>query len=132
MLIRRTFQYLVRLRVPHSPPLVPGVGLSSINSKRWYAIPVNPLPVEEELEDDEPPRRRSKVWETIGTTTATLVCLGIAGYGYHKYYKLLTLKKIEKAFQPGDPALDLLPRVISLNNDEGQDNAHWVVRFFRQ
>jgi hypothetical protein len=90
---------------------------------------MNPLGVEEEPSDeDELPRRPSKVWETIGTTTATLGCLGIAGYSYHKYYKWLTLKKIEKAFQPGDPALDLLPRVITAN-DDGQDNAHWVVRF---
>ena len=128
MSIRRTFKYLARQAVPCPRVLVPGLGISSVGSRRWYAIPVNPPPVQEEVDDDEPPPRRSKVWETIGTTTATLVCLGIAGYGYHKYYKWLTLKKIEKAFQPGDPALDLLPRVISLDNDEGQDNAHWVVR----
>jgi|SRR5277367_3384643 len=130
MLIPRTFQYLARQVAPQSRLLLPSLWIYPFNSKRRYAIPVNPLPVDEEASDeDEPPSRRSKVWETIGTTTTTLVCLGIAGYSYHKYYKWLTLKKIENAFQPGDPALDLLPRVIAANNDEGHDSAHWVVRF---
>ena len=129
MLIPRTFQSLARQVAPRPRFILPGLRPSPFDSKRRYAIPVNPLGVEEEPSDeDELPPRRSKVWETIGTTTATLVCLGIAGYSYHKYYKWLTLKKIEKAFQPGDPALDLLPRVITAN-DDGQDNAHWVVRF---
>lgn len=129
MLIPRTFQSLARQAAPRPRLILPVLRLSPFDSKRRYAIPVNPLVGEEEPSDeDELPPRRSKVWETIGTTTATLVCLGIAGYSYHKYYKWLTLKKIENAFQPGDPALDLLPRVITAN-DDGQDSAHWVVRF---
>jgi hypothetical protein len=31
----------------------------------------------------------------------------LAGYGYHRYYKYLVLQKIECAFKPGDPVLDL-------------------------
>src|SRR5271170_2358838 len=129
MLIPRTFQYLARQVAPQFRLLVPSLWLYPFSSKRRYAIPVNPLPIEEEPSDEDEPPRRSKIRETMGTTTATLVCLGIAGYSYHKYYKWLTLKKIENAFQRGDPALDLLPRAITANNDEGQDNAHWVVRF---
>jgi hypothetical protein len=129
MLIPRTFQSLARQVAPRPLLILPRLQLSPFDSKRRYAIPVNPVLVEEEPSDeDELPPRRSKVWETIGTTSATLVCLGIAGYSYHKYYKWLTLKKIENAFQPGDPALDLLPRVITAH-DDGQDNAHWVIRF---
>jgi len=33
--------------------------------------------------------------------------LGLAGFGYHKYYKHLVLSKIDKAFDPGDPVLTL-------------------------
>jgi hypothetical protein len=32
----------------------------------------------------------------------------LAGYGYHRYYKSLVLSKIENAFNPGDPQLDLV------------------------
>ena len=129
MSIPRTFQSLARQVAPRPLLILPRLWLSPFDSKRRYAIPVNPVLVEEEPSDeDELLPRRSKVWETIGTTSATLVCLGIAGYSYHKYYKWLTLKKIENAFQPGDPALDLLPRVITAH-DDGQDNAHWVIRF---
>ena len=31
----------------------------------------------------------------------------LAGYGYHKYYKYLVLQKMENAFKPGDPVLEL-------------------------
>jgi len=91
---------------------------------------INPLPVDGE-EEGNPTSTRKKVWDSVWTTTATLVCLGIAGYSYHKYYKWLTLKKIEKAFQPGDPALDLIPRIIARGTalgGDGQDNSHFVVR----
>jgi hypothetical protein len=37
----------------------------------------------------------------------TGVVLGLAGYSYHRYYKWLILHKMERAFQPGDPALEL-------------------------
>ena len=31
----------------------------------------------------------------------------LAGYGYHRYYKYLVLQKMENAFRPGDPVLEL-------------------------
>lgn len=31
----------------------------------------------------------------------------LAGYGYHRYYKHITLTKIDHAFCAGDPALKL-------------------------
>ena len=37
----------------------------------------------------------------------TGIVLGLAGYSYHRYYKWLILHKMERAFQPGDPALEL-------------------------
>ena len=48
-----------------------------------------------------------KMFESSATTSASLLVLGLAGYGYHKYYKFLVLQKMEKAFRPGDPVLEL-------------------------
>lgn len=92
---------------------------------------INPLPVDSDTDSNDRSSTWGKVSDAVWTTTATLVCLGLAGYGYHKYYKWVTLKKIEKAFQPGDPALDLLPRVIEQAGKEthqGNDNSHFVTR----
>ena len=45
--------------------------------------------------------------ESSATTFASIFILGLAGYGYHRYYKDLVLRKMELAFQPGDPVLVL-------------------------
>jgi hypothetical protein len=37
----------------------------------------------------------------------TGIVLGLAGYSYHRYYKWLILHKMERAFRPGDPALEI-------------------------
>ena len=85
----------------------------------------------EEVEYESASSNKPGAWDAIKTTTATLMCLGIAGYSYHKYYKRLVLKKIENAFKPGDPALDLTPNVISKRGTQsGSDQSHWVTRFF--
>lgn len=129
MQARRTCQYLSKT-LPRTPfSVVPSTFLTNCN--RRYASVLNPLPVDTEV-GDENTKARSKVWDSIWTTTATLTCLGIAGYGYHKYYKWLTLKKIERAFRPGDPALDLIPRILGTGGRPGtDDNEHWVTRFSR-
>ena len=118
------------LRKPHYV----GCLLSSLRvpSSKRYASGINPLPVDSENESDRKDATWKKVLDAVSTTTATLVCIGIAGYSYHKYYKWITLRKIEKAFQPGDPALDLIPRVIEQTGKEtpqGDDNSHFVTRF---
>ncbi|KOS17724.1 hypothetical protein ESCO_002754 [Escovopsis weberi] len=52
-----------------------------------------------------------------------------AGYLYHKSYKMLVIKKMQHAFEPGDPVLDLaamgkdVPHSHHLDPDE-----HWVQR----
>jgi hypothetical protein len=130
MQARRTCQYLPKA-LPRTPfPLSTSTFLANYN--RRYVSALNPLAVDTET-GDENTKTRSKVWDSVWnsvwTTTATLTCLGIAGYGYHKYYKWLTLKKIEKAFEPGDPALDLIPRVLSKGGGLGtDDNENWVTR----
>lgn len=53
----------------------------------------------------------------------------MAGYGYHRYYKYLVLKKMDNAFKPGDPVLELaamnngVPATILQEND-----SHWIRR----
>ena len=51
-------------------------------------------------------------WELRDTGILTLR-RRLAGYGYHKYYKHLMLEKIDKAFDQGDPALDLASEIRS-------------------
>ncbi|KAJ5137295.1 hypothetical protein N7526_003528 [Penicillium atrosanguineum] len=48
-----------------------------------------------------------KMLETGATTAASIFILGAAGYGYHQYYKYLILDKMDNAFNPGDPALEV-------------------------
>ena len=69
-----------------------------------------------------------KMFESSATTFASLLVLGLAGYGYHKYYKYLVLQKMEKAFEPGDPVLEL----AALEDQNGEavsakeDDIGWI------
>jgi len=72
-----------------------------------------------------------KVFETAATTFASIAVLGLAGYSYHVYYKSLVLRKITKAFAPGDPMLDLAsppgPHVPQLDPST-DDTENWIQR----
>ena len=53
----------------------------------------------------------------------------MAGYGYHRYYKHLVLKKMGHAFTPGDPVLEL----AAMDNGTPstileEDDQHWIRR----
>ncbi|KAF2637321.1 hypothetical protein P280DRAFT_472471 [Massarina eburnea CBS 473.64] len=48
-----------------------------------------------------------KMFEAAMTTGASIFVLGLVGYSYTRYYKHMVLKKIENAFTPGDPVLEL-------------------------
>lgn len=51
----------------------------------------------------------------------------LAGYGYHQYYKYLVLQKMENAFKPGDPVLDLASMEKGLpNNILQESDEHWI------
>jgi hypothetical protein len=73
--------------------------------------------------------------EAAATAFASLVVVGtgfgVGGYFYHKFYKWLVLQKMEGAFQPGDPVLELaaigkqMPNTI-VSNINQED--HWVTR----
>ncbi|RAH48047.1 ATP-binding protein [Aspergillus brunneoviolaceus CBS 621.78] len=64
--------------------------------------------------------------ETAATTFASLAILGLAGYAYHRYYKYLILEKMENAFNPGDPALEIAG--IEEGKHRFNHEEHWVVR----
>jgi hypothetical protein len=128
MFTQKTWSWLVRSSRP-SRSRLPYFAIF----RRSLVTPTNPLPFDSnaaEESEDAPQQRSGKIREAIATTITTLACLGIAGYSYHKYYKWLTLRKIENAFKPGDPALDLIPRIIGKGGitDAGADESHWVRR----
>ena len=48
-----------------------------------------------------------KMFESAATTGASIFILGLVGYSYTLYYKYMVLEKMENAFEPGDPVLEL-------------------------
>jgi hypothetical protein len=75
--------------------------------------------------------------DAAATAFASIVVLGtgfgLGGYLYHKFYKWLVIYKMERAFKPGDPVLELaaigkqMPNTIAAGQyQEGDD--HWILR----
>ncbi|KAI1759379.1 hypothetical protein GGR53DRAFT_471398 [Hypoxylon sp. FL1150] len=68
--------------------------------------------------------------EAAATTLASVLVLGVgfagAGYVYHRSYKYLQLKKIENAFEPGDPVLVLA--AVAKDIPAPPNAQHWVMR----
>ncbi|KAE8328783.1 hypothetical protein BDV39DRAFT_173282 [Aspergillus sergii] len=96
-----------------------------------------PNPLEQDAGDDgarsngndsEPNFRSTilKMMETAATTFASIAVLGAAGYSYHRYYKSLILEKMENAFKPGDPALEVAG--VESGKHQYHHEEHWVVR----
>ncbi|KFX97756.1 hypothetical protein O988_04695 [Pseudogymnoascus sp. VKM F-3808] len=93
-------------------------------------------------EDYEAPQSLgSKMIEAAATAFASIVVLGagfaFGGFCYHKFYKWHVLRKMRKAFEPGDPALVLaamgkqIPEksLTSEEEKEKSDNEnHWIRR----
>ncbi|EMD00858.1 hypothetical protein BAUCODRAFT_29236 [Baudoinia panamericana UAMH 10762] len=67
-----------------------------------------------------------KMFEAAATTFASVAILGAVGYGYTIYYKRLVLSKIEHAFEPGDPVLDLA--AVAKHGKDLTETDHWVLR----
>lgn len=128
-----------------SPSKLPVIA-SSLYKQRGFANgvggPPSTLPnvvPQDEGNDPVKPRAEAKAssWtptllrmlESAATTLASIVVLGMAGYGYHRYYKYLVLSKMEKAFEPGDPMLELAALGRPNSNtvyDEEKDEEHWI------
>ncbi|KAK3629789.1 hypothetical protein LTR56_016778 [Elasticomyces elasticus] len=131
----------------------PTTPLSPLTPKRTnYNIPIVPAdalpnppdepegPPKKKPGSDEEPFRIGptafKMFEAALTTFASVGILGAVGYGYTVYYKRMVLSKIEHAFEPGDPVLDLAAVAKQqstptgdkeLVDDEGH-RQHWVLR----
>ncbi|RPA82040.1 hypothetical protein BJ508DRAFT_325821 [Ascobolus immersus RN42] len=67
-----------------------------------------------------------KCFEAAATTFASILILGLAGYGYHRYYKALVLSKIENAFNPGDPQLDMVQAGREPTTDKQIPFDYWL------
>jgi hypothetical protein len=75
--------------------------------------------------------------EAAATAFASIVVLGtgfgLGGYLYHRFYKWLVLQKMENAFKPGDPVLELatlgkqMPNTIA-SSQGPEDEDHWILR----
>lgn len=70
--------------------------------------------------------------ESAATTLASIIVLGVgftaAAYIYHKSYKRLVLRKMTRAFEPGDPVLDLAAIGKDVPHAPGAHDDHWVIR----
>ncbi|KMU85191.1 hypothetical protein CIHG_02974 [Coccidioides immitis H538.4] len=84
---------------------------------------------ERDSRSDEPTLRSTllRMFESAATTFASIAVLGLAGYSYYKYYKYLVLKKMDNAFNPGDPVLEVAGVAPSMGT-EGSDTTHWIQR----
>ena len=72
------------------------------------------------------------MWESAATTFASVFILAVgfalAAYGYHKFYKWLVVRKMKRAFEPGDPVLDMAAIGKGVPHAAGGQEDHWVVR----
>ena len=83
-----------------------------------------------------PPKEESlvsKMTDAAATTFASILVLAggfaLAGYAYHKTYKILVLKKMTRAFEPGDPVLELAALGKETPHAHpGSMDDHWVQR----
>ncbi|KAI0018869.1 hypothetical protein F4780DRAFT_473600 [Xylariomycetidae sp. FL0641] len=78
---------------------------------------------------DEEQSMVSKMAESAATTFASVLVLAFgfaaSAYIYHKSYKYLQLKKMQNAFEPGDPVLDLAAHGKDV---PPPDADHWIPR----
>ena len=71
--------------------------------------------------------------ESAATTFASIIVLGAgfagAAYIYHKSYKIMVLKKMTGAFEPGDPVLTLAASGKDVPKEsQGVVDDHWILR----
>ncbi|KAK2043985.1 hypothetical protein LZ31DRAFT_584947 [Colletotrichum somersetense] len=73
-----------------------------------------------------------KMLESAATSFASILVLAagfaIAGYAYHKTYKRIVLKKMTRAFTPGDPVLELAAIGKEVPQSSAEADDRWVQR----
>ncbi|KAF1983976.1 hypothetical protein K402DRAFT_456196 [Aulographum hederae CBS 113979] len=103
----------------------------------------NPVSQDEDGEGGGPKKSKTdwkgtafKMFESAMTTLASISVLGLIGYSYTRYYKHLVLEKMENAFKPGDPVLELAelsksmkpPTNLQRGEKTDAEVDHWVIR----
>ena len=69
------------------------------------------------------------MFEAAATTFASITILGLVGLSYTKYYKHHVLRKMEHAFDPGDPVLELAAIGMNTPSAHGKrGQIHWIER----
>jgi hypothetical protein len=128
-------------RVLFRPVRVPTL-IRSINGITGPQTDPNPDPTPDDNGNEDPSSKWKgtafKMFESAMTTFASISILGLVGYSYTVYYKRHVIKKMERAFEPGDPVLDIagsansaLPSSQSedINDDaDDEDRDHWILR----
>ncbi|KAL7817144.1 hypothetical protein V8C26DRAFT_420543 [Trichoderma gracile] len=83
-------------------------------------------------QDAAPESLLKKMGESAATTFASIIVLALgfaaAGFIYHKSYKMIVLKKMTRAFEPGDPVLDLATTAKEVPRTLVPEDEHWVQR----
>ncbi|KAB8293356.1 hypothetical protein EYC80_007678 [Monilinia laxa] len=83
---------------------------------------------------DESHSLKAKMLEAAVTAFASIIVLGTGfgagGYLYHRFYKWMVLHKMEIAFKPGDPVLDLAANTkqVPKKYAADDDDEHWIHR----
>ncbi|KAG9807082.1 hypothetical protein KCU63_g22605, partial [Aureobasidium melanogenum] len=102
-------------------------------ARAFTSIPGIPTPEEDDnggkgnKSEGEESRWRPIFWKSLEstfTTLASVTVLGLIGYSYTRYYKALILRKMEHAFAPGDPVLEL----AAMSKSEDGHREHWILR----
>ncbi|ROT38356.1 hypothetical protein SODALDRAFT_332919 [Sodiomyces alkalinus F11] len=107
------------------------VTFSTQSSKRT-AQQSDPEPSSTSSHKYEEPSLPKKMLESAATSFASILVLaagfGIAAYVYHRSYKLIVLKKMARAFEPGDPVLELaaIGKGVPMSPADADDR--WVMR----
>lgn len=80
----------------------------------------------------------SKIFGAAATAFASIIVLGtgfgFGGYIYYKFYKWLVLHKMEKAFRPDNPVLELMalgkkmPSPADFTRPLDTSEQHWILR----
>ncbi|KAL2268297.1 hypothetical protein VTJ83DRAFT_3143 [Remersonia thermophila] len=111
---------------PHDPHAAATCATNPVNQP-YYDLPPPPPP--------PPPPEPSllyKMFEAAATSFASILVLGagfaLAAYGYHKGYKYMVLHKMARAFEPGDPVLELAAIGKDLPPPKNAPATHWVER----
>ncbi|OAA66039.1 ATPase domain, prokaryote [Cordyceps fumosorosea ARSEF 2679] len=104
-----------------APSSAAGTSRSSSSSNAGHAKAAQPEP-----------SVASKMAESAATTFASILVLGLgfaaAGYIYHRSYKMLVINKMVRAFEPGDPVLDLATVGKDLPSPRAAEDERWIHR----